>query len=492
VRKIVVLAGLALLAVASPADAAFPGANGRIAFQSDRSGVSKIYTANPDGTDVRKLAEGPYSGDQGAQNDPAWSPDGTQVAFFCAEPVCIVNTDGTGWHTNGLADGTRPAWSPDGTQLVVEYAVDCSDPARGCDEPILLIDIVRVNVDGSGFTDLSAAHRAGTYELFPAWSPDGTKIEFDGEGTTMNPDGTSPTCCNHHGHEPAWSPDGSKLAYERGPVGANEIYAANANGSGETRLTNNAVDDVGPAWSPDGKQIAFASNEGGDYEIFVMNADGSGRHAITSNTAEDRSPDWQPIPLNYARPRGAGPFLTYLVPAYKSCTAPNGTHGTPLAFGSCAPPAQASSQLTVGTPDANGHAATTVAAVRYSVMPHLGDVRITASLAGVLTAGALTPYSGELSLDAALRITDRDNAPNPGGPGPATVEDASFSVAVPCASGSCSVATTANAVAPGAVVAGDRAIWELGQVRLYDGGTDGVASTSGDNTLFMVEGLFTP
>src|SRR5690349_24931446 len=103
------------LALVAPAHAAFPGANGKIAFQSDRSGVDKIYTANSDGTDVRELVEGPYSGGQGAQNDPVWSPDGSQIGFYCAEPVCIVNADGTGWHTIGLSDGTRPTWSPDGT-----------------------------------------------------------------------------------------------------------------------------------------------------------------------------------------------------------------------------------------------------------------------------------------------------------------------------------------------------------------------------------------
>jgi hypothetical protein len=119
-------------------------------------------------------------------------------------------------------------------------------------------------------------------------------------------------------------------------------------------------------------------------------------------------------------------------------------------------------------------------------------VRINASVTGVLTRSALTPYNGELSLDAVLRVTDRNNTPNPGGPGPATGQDTSFPVTVPCASGACSVATTANTVVPGAVVAGQRAIWQLDQVKLYDGGGDGVASTTGDNTLFMVEGVFVP
>ena len=67
------------------------------------------------------------------------------------------------------------------------------------------------------------------------------------------------------------------------------------------------------------------------------------------------APDWQPIPINsYARPKSATPFKVSLVPAYTPCTAPNRTHGPPLDSDSCNPPAQASDELTLGTPDANG------------------------------------------------------------------------------------------------------------------------------------------
>ena len=59
----------------------------------------------------------------------------------------------------------------------------------------------------------------------------------------------------------------------------------------------------------------------------------------------------------HARPRGATPFRISLVPAYKSCAAPNRTHGTPLAFPSCNPPMIESTSVTLGTPDANNAAA---------------------------------------------------------------------------------------------------------------------------------------
>jgi hypothetical protein len=72
------------------------------------------------------------------------------------------------------------------------------------------------------------------------------------------------------------------------------------------------------------------------------------------------------------------------------------------------------------------------------------------------------------------------------------VQDTSFPVTVPCSAGTCAVATSANAVTPGAVLESQRAIWQLGQVKVYDGGTDGLASTAGDNKLFMDEGVFVP
>jgi hypothetical protein len=53
------------------------------------------------------------------------------------------------------------------------------------------------------------------------------------------------------------------------------------------------------------------------------------------------------------------------------------------------------------------------------------------------------------------------------------------------------VTTTADATVPGAVVEGKRAIWELGQIEVLDGGADGIAST-GPNTVFARQGVFTP
>ena len=102
----------------------------------------------------------------------------------------------------------------------------------------------------------------------------------------------------------------------------------------------------------------------------------------------------------------------------------------------------------------------------------------------------------------ALHITDEHNSPFPGdGTGPGTVQGLiSLSFAVPCtqtpATGtigsSCALSTTADAVVPGIVPEQKRLLWEMGQVRVMDGGADGDADTTADNGDFLKQGLLVP
>jgi Tol biopolymer transport system component len=72
------------------------------------------------------------------------------------------------------------------------------------------------------------------------------------------------------------------------------LYVVNAaDGSDQTRLTYNDVQDTGSSWSPDGTKIAFANLKDGNPEIYVMNsADGSEQTRLTINNATDAEPDW--------------------------------------------------------------------------------------------------------------------------------------------------------------------------------------------------------
>ena len=218
----------------------------------------------------------------------------------------------------------------------------------------------------------------------------------------------------------------------------------------------------------------------------------------------------------HPRPVGASPLRASMVPAYNACAAPNRTHGPPLAFPSCNPPVQSSSSLTIGSPDANGAGANSVGFIKLAVKvgvpgpPEDSDVNIVASAtdirckAGVAACGAANAadgadYTGDLEGTAQIRISDHFNAVAPGGgTDPATVIDIPFPVVTGCVAtastaigGACAITTTANAVVPGAVKDGKRAIVEVGQLQVFDGGTDGVAATD-PNTLFSVQGIFIP
>jgi hypothetical protein len=203
----------------------------------------------------------------------------------------------------------------------------------------------------------------------------------------------------------------------------------------------------------------------------------------------------------YPRPKGATPTRVSLVPAYQQCTSSNRNHGAPLAHPSCTPPVQSSSFLTVGTPDANGNSANSIGMAQMSVI--LGnentpadeaDVRVLANVTDVRNKTGLGDYTGQLRLVGTLRITDRNNGPTE----IATGQQVSLGFTVPCATtvattvgSTCSVNTTVDALTPGAVKERMRAIWDLGKVNLFDGGSDGVASTE-PNTLFLTQGVFVP
>jgi acyl-homoserine lactone acylase PvdQ len=209
-------------------------------------------------------------------------------------------------------------------------------------------------------------------------------------------------------------------------------------------------------------------------------------------------------PRGYPRPKGATPFYMPLVPAYKACTAPNRTHGAPFAYGSCAAPVQRSDYLTFGSPDANGEAANSIGSVRLDVQSgnpvtpvDEADVLVNASLTDVRNQSGLTDYTGQLQASTSVRITDSDNG-GASGSDPATVSDVPLKATMTCAAtasttagGACSLSTSLDALVPGTITESKRAVWQLGEVTVSDGGSDGLVSSS-PNTLLARQGIFVP
>jgi hypothetical protein len=206
--------------------------------------------------------------------------------------------------------------------------------------------------------------------------------------------------------------------------------------------------------------------------------------------------------LGYPRPQAGVRLRVPLVVAYRACATPDRAHQGGLQAGSCSSPQPESGFLTIADP--NG-ASRSSGMMRFDVKPGTpsipeddADVDITVNLTDVRQRADFADYAGELQGHVMLQPTDRNNGLS--NQESATVEALPFAFTVPCtatpgdpsAGSTCSVTTTMDSVTPGTVVEGKRSNSELGKLKLFDGGSDGLAATTGDNTLFETQGVFVP
>ncbi len=328
--------GALLMSAGASADAAFPGGNGKIAFVRYLEGGSHIFVMNADGSGVTRLTESP-----GYDFAPAWSPDGAKIAFTRVDAVsspgvqgqydiAVINADGSGLTklTDDEGIDQQPAWSPDGRQIAF------SSYREGVEN----FEIFVMASDGSGLRQLTNAGD-GYVSQAPSWSPDGRTIVFERGGQTipsdicvMRADGsgqTNLTATPDFEMAPDWSPDASRIVFTwQRDIGAT-IYSMDSTGGGVRQLIQPAGGEGYPAWSPDGTKIAFVARGSGGAAIWVMNRDGTGRTMLVDG---DESPVWQPLPQTDAStsPLGSNtPAPSFpgsaqdCVPAFSQSTAPS-------------------------------------------------------------------------------------------------------------------------------------------------------------------------
>ncbi len=298
--------------------------NGPLWFvRSPGESATMVFEVQPDGSGLRQLFSDQVPAERPSVGvSYAWSPDGSRVAFLSdarpfvpldgptggAHEVFVMNAGGSDVReiTNDGGYDAAPAWSPDGTRIA--YDSDRSDPSRpGCFKHVgCRSNIFVVNPDGTGLTQLTFGAADNSQ---PAWSPDGSRIAFvsnvdvfHGDIYVMNADGsnvTQLTGLDAEVREPRWSPDGTRIAFVKDDGTSARIWMMNANGSNPVALPGAFVKrsySVEPdirssfAWSPDGSTIAFTGANG---NLWTMTAGGTDLHMIAPNASQV---SWRPVP----------------------------------------------------------------------------------------------------------------------------------------------------------------------------------------------------
>ena len=260
-------------------------------FVSTRDRDYAIFGADAQGRGVHRLTEekGDPTTPQGLffQVEPAWSPDGTKIAFASARDggshIFVMNLDGTGVKrlTSGSKSDDHPSWSPDGKSIV--FAREGA--------------LFRMPAAGGPATRVVKAPGAAAN---PVYSPDGTQIAYDyrepgfsiREVYVARLDGTGVrkvTDLRTVSGFPSWSADGRRIAFQSNAAGGHtEIFTVALGGGAPKRVTITDSDAFEPAWGPDGR-IAFAR----DGAIWASSAEKE--EQLTSGDHNDSSPAWRPI-----------------------------------------------------------------------------------------------------------------------------------------------------------------------------------------------------
>jgi len=327
----------AALLVITPAatQAAFPGANGKIAYVCSKGSSTptrdprEICTVNPGGAPARVTTNSV------ADLNPAFSADGTKIAFeesrkpsSCPSPgdpcgdIYRVRAGGSGLTrlTNTASTSeSDPAWSPNGKQIVYMKNLFSGHPK---------IVVMRAS-DGTVLRTLGPG-------IEPSWSPNGKRIAFarldhswcvgvdcvgsygiytmnasDGSAkleltsTTQYADGTpcdSTEGCPETNGNPNWAPSGGAIAWDIFDSQAQQgyIYRTSASGGGTSPLVPSGVVPgcpQHPAWSPDQTEVVFSNgtycaNGGNPPSIYVRAVSGGAAMQV----AAGYEPDWGPKP----------------------------------------------------------------------------------------------------------------------------------------------------------------------------------------------------
>jgi Tol biopolymer transport system component len=255
-----------LVVEARPAEATFPGQNGRIAYTAYDGWDDEIYTIRPTGGSPFEVT-----------NNESWRYGEDTIPF----------------------EDRWPSYSPDGMKIAY-VGYDENVPVEG--------DYEIFTINAAGGTPFQVTHdTAEGWEVrSPAFSPDGKRIAYTQVAPTslqttqiytIDATGGTPFNVTNNGtddYDPSYSPNGRKIAYTGYDGNDTEIYKISPAGGTPLKVTNNRRGEYDPSYSPNGRKIAYLSDggQGYDSEIYKIDHNGGTPVNVTNNETDERWPSW--------------------------------------------------------------------------------------------------------------------------------------------------------------------------------------------------------
>lgn len=328
------LAAGALAAAGSPA-AADTAPNGTIAYSVQDDTGYNIYTYDPATPDAPAVA---LTTDGYSNSNPDWSPDGSKIAYDSwsdrvgGPRIRVMDADPTTEDHTTVTEpclesfdcygDMQPAWSPDGTRIAFVSSRPNADGSEHWTYELYVTDAT------GEVGELPAATRLTTdpqdewgssiQDSQVTWSPDGARIAFvstgrgddvdscdlwtmdsadvDGDGFGDNMSritfDESFNCSAFEDMTPSWSPDSSLIAWSSTRNGYWDIWLVNADDPSDLRNVTNTPAELEdqPSWSPDGSQVIFRKWFDGAYQFFALPVPPAAGAGIPADTSAPPQP----------------------------------------------------------------------------------------------------------------------------------------------------------------------------------------------------------
>lgn len=261
----------------------------RIAYVNRVGKNNRLVVADSDGYNDRVVL---------SINDPimspAWSPDGSQLAYVTLEQghaVVYVQSLATNQRkvlSNARGSNSAPVWAPDGKQLALVLSRDGSP------------QIFLIRSDG---TDLRRLTFSGAIDTEPSFSPDGQYLLFtsDRGGSPqiyrMPVGGKTTERLTFEGgnnYSPQYSPDGKSFVFAHQINGKFNI-AIHDFQSRQMQLLTEGGWEKRPSFSPNGKLVLFATESHGRGILAIVSSDGRVKQKLSSQAGDVREPIWGPF-----------------------------------------------------------------------------------------------------------------------------------------------------------------------------------------------------